>query len=122
VRSYLQILSDTDVDKIIDKSFTVLEKIGMHIGSTRVQKMIAIQEGAELSEDRILLKRDLVEKCLGTAPSEINIYRQDSSEPLILSGGNVHYVAGSVAPYIYDEKVQGLREPISKDLTEHIKL
>ena len=27
-----------------------------------------------------------------------------------------------MAPFIYDEKFKGLREPISKDLTEHIKV
>ena len=118
----VKVLSDPDVNKIIDRAITVLEKIGMHIGSNKVLKMIAAQEGAELKEDRILLSRKLIEKCLKQTPSEINIYRQDSSTPLVLAGNQVHFVAGSVAPFVYDEKFKGLREPISKDLTEHIKV
>jgi trimethylamine--corrinoid protein Co-methyltransferase len=122
MRPQAKILSDTDVDKIIDRSLIVLEKVGIHIGSSSVLKMIGAAKGATLIEDRIMFNRDMVEECLKQAPSEIKIYRQDSTEPLILGGDRVHYVAGSVAPYIYDIKAKALREPITNDLIEHIKV
>ena len=122
MRPHVKVLSDTDVGEIIDQSLTVLEKVGMHVGSLGVREMIGAREGAELAGDRIMLSRDLVEKCLNQAPSEIRIYAQDSSNLLILAGDEVHFVAGSVAPYVYDENAEGLREPTSHDLIEHVKV
>ena len=122
MRPQVKVLSDTDVGKIIDRSLTVLEKVGMHVGSQGVREMIGSREGAELEGDRIILSSDLVERCLDKAPSEIRIYNQDSSNQLVLAGDEVHYVAGSVAPYVYDENVEGLREPTSQDLIEHVKV
>jgi len=39
-----------------------------------------------------------------------------------LAGDEVNYVAGAVAPYVYDENVSAQREPTSKDLIEFIKV
>jgi trimethylamine--corrinoid protein Co-methyltransferase len=122
MRPQVKILSDTEVDKIIERSLTVLEKVGIHIGSSRVLQMVGAVKGATLIEDRVRFNRNRVEECLKQAPSEIKIYRQDRTEPFILGGDRVHYVAGSVAPYIYDIKVKALREPITNDLIEHIKV
>lgn len=122
MRPFVKFLSETDIDIIIDRALTVLEKVGMHVGSSRILKMMGFQEGASVSEERVMLKRNLIEQCLKEAPSEIKIYGQDSMHPLFLADDNVYYVAGSVAPYIYDEKSKNLREPSSKDLIEHIKV
>ena len=84
--------------------------------------MVCEQDGAELLGDRALMDRVLVEKCLKLAPSEIKIFPQDSAEPHVLADDRVHFVAGSVVPYIYDEQVQGLREPSANDLVEHVKV
>jgi trimethylamine--corrinoid protein Co-methyltransferase len=115
-------LGDHEVDRIIDGAFDVLAKVGLHIGSNRVLQMVCEQDGAELQADRALLNRGLVERCLKLAPSEIKIYPQDSSDPLILADDHVHFIAGSVVPYIYDEQIQGLREPSANDLVAHIKV
>jgi trimethylamine--corrinoid protein Co-methyltransferase len=115
-------LGDDEVDKIIDGAFDVLAKVGIHIGSSRILKMIGEQDCAQLQGDRVMMGRELVESCLKKAPSEIRIFPQDSSDPLVLADDNVYFVAGSVVPYIYDEQVQGLREPSAKDLVEHIKV
>jgi trimethylamine--corrinoid protein Co-methyltransferase len=113
---------DDEVDTIIDGAFDVLAKVGIHIGSSRVLKIIGEQDDARVQGDRALMGRNLVESCIKTAPSEIRIFHQNQSAPLVLAGDNVHFVAGSVVPYIYDEQVQGLREPTAADLIEHIKV
>jgi trimethylamine--corrinoid protein Co-methyltransferase len=122
MRPFVKMLGDKEVDKIIDGALDVLAKVGMHIGSHGVLKMVCEQDGAELLGDRALMDRELVEKCLNLAPSEIRIFPQNSSEPLILADDRVHFVAGSVVPYIYDEQARGLREPSANDLVEHVKV
>jgi trimethylamine--corrinoid protein Co-methyltransferase len=122
MRPQFRVLSDADIDKIIDRAFTVLEKVGMHIGSPRVLKQVGSRDGVTVNNDRVLLGRGVVEDCLKQAPSEIKIYPQESADPLTLSGDDVHYVAGSVAPYVYDEKAGGIREPSSRDLVDHTKV
>ncbi len=122
MRPYVKMLSESEVGKIIDGALDVLVMVGLHIGSNSVLKMIAEQDGARLQGDRVLINRDLVESCLKTAPSEIRIFPQESSHPLVLADDNIHFVAGSVVPYIYDEQVQGLRQPTAGDLIEHIKV
>lgn len=116
------VLNEADLDKIIERALSVLENVGMHVGSARVLDMVGAQDGVRVQRDRVALNRSVVEKCLSLAPSEIEIHRQDGSEPLLLAGDEVHFVAGSVAPYIYEEKTKTIREPSSKDLVEHIKV
>ncbi len=122
MRPYVKMLGDDEVGKIIDGALDVLAKVGIHIGSSRVLQMIAEQAGARIQGDRVLMGRNLVESCLKTAPSEIRIFPQQSSHPLVLADDNIHFVAGSVVPYIYDEQIQGLREPTADDLIDHIKV
>jgi len=122
VRPFVRFLSETDIDTIIDRAFTVLETVGMHVGSSRILNMMGSQEGASIRGERVALERNLIEQCLKEAPSEIKIYGQDSTHPLTLADDNVYYVAGSVAPYICDGENKDLREPSSRDLIEHIKV
>ena len=122
MRPRFTVLSDSEVDKIIDSALTVLERIGMHIGSPGVMNTVGSHDGGTPKGDRLIINRDLVEKCLKEAPSEIRVYPQDSLEALMIADDQVNYVAGSVAMYLYDEKKRGLREPCSKDLIEHIKV
>ena len=85
MRPFVKMLSDADVDIIIDGALDVFAKVGVHIGSRRVLKMVCEENGAELQADRALLDRVIVEKCLKLAPSEIKIFPQDSAEPLVLA-------------------------------------
>jgi trimethylamine--corrinoid protein Co-methyltransferase len=122
VRPRLTILSEKDIDKIIDGAMAILEKVGMHVGSKRVLDLVGSQNGAGVRGDRVTMSRDLVERSLKTVPSVVRVYRQSDPDAIVLEGDRVHFVAGSVAPYIYDESIKGLREPTSSDLTNHIKV
>jgi trimethylamine:corrinoid methyltransferase-like protein len=73
---------DDEVDTIIDGAFDVLAKVGIHIGSSRVLKIIGEQDDARVQGDRALMGRNLVESCIKTAPSEIRIFTDFSSEPV----------------------------------------
>ena len=93
MRPFVKFLSETDIDIIINRALTVLEKVGMHVGSSKILKMMGSQGGASVSEERVMLKRNLIEQCLKEAPSEIKIHGQDSMHPLFLADDNVYYVA-----------------------------
>ncbi len=116
------VLSERDITKIIDEAMTVLEKTGLYVGSPRILQKISLHPGMKVSGDRVRFLRSGIEGALKTAPSEIQVFRQDRIEPLHLSGDRVHFVADSVMPYIWDAKTQAIRDPFSKDLIEHIQV
>jgi trimethylamine--corrinoid protein Co-methyltransferase len=118
----IAVLSDSDLEKIIDGAFTILEKVGIHIGHSRVLNMLGSKEGVRIDGNRAKFKCDLIETCIKMAPSEIHLFYQDRDEPLVLARDEVNFVAGSVSPYVYDPGQKVLREATSKDLVEHIKI
>ncbi len=122
MRPKLSFLTDTDVDRIIDAALTVLEKVGLHIGSARVTDLVAAFDGAAVDGERVRMSRDLVERALENVPAEVRLYPQDDGDPVVLAGDEVNYVAGTTVPYIYDPTVEGLRQPTSIDIVNHAKV
>ena len=118
----LAFLSDTDVDRIIDAAFAVLDKVGIHIGDDRTLKHVGDHDGATVANGRVTMRRSLVERCLRTAPAAITVYGQDDREPLRLTGENVHYLPDSSVPYVYDTRVRGCRQAVTKDMVDLIKV
>ena len=120
MRPRFTVLGETELDRIIDGAFSILEKTGMHVGSPEALDMVGSQNGARIDGDRVLMSRDLVEKCVKSTPSGFNCFDQSRDEPVVLAGDEVNFVVGSATPYIYDEKTMGLRQPVAQDLFDQI--
>ena len=109
-----EVLTDEEVDFIIDGAMQLLEDVGMHVDYPELLDIFG-QAGARVEDERAFLSRDLVERCLKTVPSRVEIFNQDREKPLVLEGDNVHFVSDAVVPYIFDEKMPGRREPLATD-------
>ncbi len=122
VRPTITVLDQAEVDCIIDAALSILERVGILIGSRRILNVVGAWDGASVVGDRVTMSRHLVETCLKSAPETVRIYGQDDDEPLVLAGDAVHFTACSTAPYIYDGASQGLRQPLAKDMVNHAKV
>lgn len=122
MRPKLTFFTDQDVDRIIDAAFNVLQKAGLHIGSTKVMDVVGAFDGADVDGDRVKMSRSLVEHALKHVPGEVRLYGQDGGDPVVLAGDRVNYVSGTTVPYIYDPTIKGLRQPTSMDVVNHAKV
>ncbi len=122
MRPTLSFLNDIEVDRIIDSAFTVLEKVGLHIGSARVTDLIGAFDGATIDGERVKMSRQLIEGALKHVPGEVRLYRQDDGDPVVLTGDEVNYVSGTTVPYIYDSTAKNIRKPLSADIVNHAKI
>ena len=76
MRPRFTVLGETEIDRIIDGAFSILEKTGMHVGSAEALDMVGSQNGARIDGDRVMMGRDLVEKCVKSTPSGFNCFDQ----------------------------------------------
>jgi len=118
----LAFLKDAEIDRIIDAAFAVLDKVGIHVGDERALKRVGDHDGATVADGRVMMRRSLVERCLKTTPAAITVYGQDDREPLRLTGDNVHYLPDSSVTYVYDTRVRGCRQAMTKDMVDLIKV
>ncbi|MFQ6002464.1 MAG: trimethylamine methyltransferase family protein, partial [Candidatus Zixiibacteriota bacterium] len=127
-RPKLEILEKEKIKKIIEEAIEVLEKVGVFVES---KKGLELLDGANAKVDKkeksagqmtqmrsigkAYIKADLVEKCLKTAPSQIEIFDREGGPALDWHGDNIHFDPGSAALKIYDLDLNESRAPVTKD-------
>jgi len=122
-RPKIEILDSDQIDTIIKKAMDILVDSGIFIGSQNVVDSLGEHSGLEIVKGNIVkIKRDTIEKCVNSAPSNFTVYRQDSQDPINIGGSEVNYVAGSLGQSIVDRETHIRRKPVSRDLVEHIKV
>lgn len=123
----LSLLDEEMVDTIIDRALDILEQTGVYVENAEGKKLLT-DAGMKVEErhgkDMVLIDRGLVEDSLETAPSSISIYgRDDTEEPaMILEDGRVHFDPGSAAVYYYDYEEDGIREPVTEDFRNFVRV
>ncbi len=117
MRPKLKILDDVLVDDIVNEALDVLRDIGVFVED---YALLEILQGAGASIDktgrRVFIPGDLVEKCLETAPSSIDVYDTHGNRTLSLEGDQVHFDPGSAALWILDPQTKRERKPVTADL------
>ena len=102
-RPSFSILSDSQITRILDEAYDVLEKVGLLIEHPDVVgKLLASGASTKGEQQRVLIPRDLVETCCKSAPSQINLYDRDGNLAMELTGYNVHFDPGSAAINVLD--------------------
>jgi trimethylamine--corrinoid protein Co-methyltransferase len=119
----LNILEKEEVKKIVQEAIEVLEKVGVFVEN---EKGLELLYGANCKVDKkgkkAYIKAELVEKCLKTAPSEIQIFDREGEFALDLHDDNVHFNPGSAALRIYDLDLNKSRPPVNNDLINFARL
>ena len=108
-------LTESDVRKIADAAFEVLEKSGMAVYSPTAFEAFQVA-GADVDPETyvVRLPRSLVEDAIASNPSSITLYSRDSRYDVVLEKNRVHYGTGGTAIYVLDPDT-GERRPSTTD-------
>ncbi|MEM3622830.1 MAG: trimethylamine methyltransferase family protein [Candidatus Bathyarchaeia archaeon] len=116
-------LSEEQIESIHLASMRILEEVGIKIYSDAALKLLA-DGGAEVDFNKKLayIPQYLVKEALSKAPSTIKLYGRNRKHDRTLEGDKVTFNPGSSALYILDYEKNEIRKPVSKDLTELVRL
>ena len=102
--SLYQPLTESDIRRIADSAFEVLEKSGMAVYSQTARDAL-VRAGAQVSQDDPLilrLPRAVVEDAVASNPSSITLHGRDDAPDVVLEKNRVHYGTGGTAVYVLD--------------------
>jgi len=122
-RLLLQLLSTDEIEEIHNASLMILEKTGAMIKNN--QALNALKDfGCEVDFDKKIahIPPHLVKDCLSKVPSIIRLYSRDGKRELIVGENHTIFDPGSSAVYFADHETGEIRQPLSKDLVELVKL
>ncbi len=96
-------LRDGDVTKIADAAFTVLERSGVAVHSSRAHAALTAAGAIGTPGGPILrFPRSLVEDAVAANPSVVTLCGRDGADDLVLGAGRVHYATGGTAVSVLD--------------------
>ena len=122
-RPRLQVLNKEEIKKVVEEAVEVLEKVGIFMENERGLELLdAANAVVDKKERKAYIKAELVERCLKTAPSRIEVFDRDEKLALDLQGDNIHFDPGSAALRIYDLDLNQSRPPVIKDLINFSRL
>jgi trimethylamine--corrinoid protein Co-methyltransferase len=119
IRPYLEILSPARIDRVIAEAYDILEQIGVWVELPEAVELLTAA-GAKLSDDggRVFIARDLCERCIDSAPGEIQLFDRDGDNALTVGGSRTCFDPGSSALSLYDYERGEIRMPATKDVVE----
>jgi len=123
VRPKLSVLTEEQIEKILDEAMRLMAEVGMEIrGPTMKKRLQDHGLGTDPSGKRILFPRDVVEKAIADAPSSFTLFNRDGDAYTEIGGDNVHYVPGSSGLKILDHRTGETRLANSTDFIEYARI
>ncbi|MCP3957640.1 MAG: hypothetical protein GY719_07275 [bacterium] len=114
LRPRVTVLSDPQVDGIVDQALDVLATVGVEVEDDATRSLLA-DAGERLNGERVFLRERSVRDAIASAPSRLLLADRDGGE-LDLSGDNVHFDPGSTALHILDRETRRRRSPSARDV------
>ncbi|MDA8216040.1 MAG: trimethylamine methyltransferase family protein [Dehalococcoidales bacterium] len=114
----LNVLSESDVERIHAASIHLLEDCGLRCGTDLLLGVFA-RGGASVDEGtrRVRIPRDLVEWAVAAAPKSFPFCGRDPRFDLLLEQPRVYFgMGGSAVPYFWDHESSRLRDPVQADM------
>ncbi len=116
-------LTSSDVRKISDAAFTVLEKCGMQVHSpTGFEAFKAAGADVDAESRVVRLPRSLVEDAISSNPSSITLYSRDGKCDAVLEENRVHYGTGGTAIYVLDPDTGERRPSTAEDVALNARM
>ena len=123
MRPTLKVLTDNQIQKILDEAKRLMAEVGMEIrGEKMKQRLLDHGLKTDASGKRILFPADVVEKAIADAPSSFTLFDRDGDAYTEIGGNNVHYVPGSSGLKILDHRSGETRLANSTDFIEYARL
>lgn len=112
----LQPLSRSDVQRIIDSAFEVLQRIGMADLPGDLRAELAARGAVVSRFGRLCMPRAMVEDALARAPRQVDLPGFSPHTGLTIGGGRVHIGTGGAAVHVLDARKTVFRDARLADL------
>ncbi len=117
-------LSESERADLIEQTFIVLEEVGVTFHTPEALDLLE-EAGAVVDRETTLarLPRDLVERCLALAPSQVLLAARDPRNDVLIGGGAPLSVSSSgTATYMLDDLTGERRDGTAADLRTIMRL
>lgn len=94
-------LSGEEMERLHLATLDILEDVGVRVCEPGALALLEAA-GAGVKDDVVRIPGWMVQQCLQTAPSSINIYNRGGEQALALEKGQIYFGTGSDTPYILD--------------------
>jgi len=100
---YYRVLSDDEIMEIHESSMQLLQEVGFTIDYPPLLDLLE-ENGAKVDRnlERAYLPRELVTRCVESAPSEFMFYGLGKGKEIKLTQGEVHFGTGGKSLYVLD--------------------
>lgn len=121
------ILDRETLEAIVDEAYTMLEKMGLFIENEDAFKLLC-DAGQKAEPDtsgkigRIYFSRDLIDRCVKSAPSTINLYDRDGNLETTMGQGQICFDPGSTALTFLEPDTGEIRPPVTRDYVRYARL
>jgi len=122
-RVHATLLGEADRDTLHEQTLTVLEEVGVAYNTPMALDVLE-GTGAVLDHDRLSarLPRELVERCLETAPHQVLLAARDPAHDVWLGDGSLSFTSDGTATYVVDDESGARREGSAADLRTIMRL
>ncbi len=117
----LQLLSESEVQSIVDDAHRVLETVGVLVDNAEGRDFL-IHAGATESDGRIRIPAALIRTALASVPSQFLLYDRDGTTAIEVGGSHVHFDPGSAAVHILDPATRRRRTATTQDVIDLVRL
>jgi len=122
-RPQIRLLSDEERAVLHEQTLTVLEEVGVAYNTPMALDLL---EGTEaiLDRDRLTarLPRELVGRCLATAPRKLLLAARDPAHDVWLGDGSLTFTSDGTATYVVDDETGERHEGTADDLRTLMRL
>ena len=122
-RPLVSLLSTEFIERIIKEAKDVLEKTGVWVQNEEGLELLG-NGGAQIDrgKSKAFIPRRLVEESLKSVPSSVKIYDRNGNLCVNLEGNNSYFEPGSAGIKVLDSDLNVIREPITQDHINYVKL
>jgi trimethylamine--corrinoid protein Co-methyltransferase len=122
-RLTVSFLDETDRETLHEQTLTVLEEVGVAYNTPAAMDLLE-GTGAVLDSERLTarLPRELVERCLATAPHTVLLAARDPARDVRLGDGSLSFTSDGTTTYVLDDESGELREGSAADLRTIMRL
>jgi len=104
----LALLSENDVERIVEDAYRVLAAVGVFVDNAE-GKQLLLAGGATEAAGRLRISETLVRSALATVPSHFLLYDRDGTAAIDIGGSHVHFDPGSAAVQVLDPSTRRSR-------------
>jgi len=121
-RPIVSLLSTEFIERIVEEAKDVLEKVGVWVESEEALGILS-NGGARIDreKEKAFIPKRLVEESLKTVPSSLKMYNRNGNPSMNFEGNDFHFI-GMPAPTVWDSETNQLRESLTEDAINHVKL